>query len=92
MLILIAMLLVGSAFAGDRMPKVSLADAPVCHPTFDIRKCDISPGAVVPESSASSLITKPVDPNVQWAASPSKVDYSIVTLPDGKTASVLTFK
>lgn len=26
------------------------------------------------------------------AASPMKVDYSIVTLPDGTTASVLTFK
>jgi hypothetical protein len=26
------------------------------------------------------------------ASKPAKVDYSIVTLPDGKTASVLTFK
>jgi hypothetical protein len=26
------------------------------------------------------------------AASPMKVDYSLITLPDGKTASVLTFK
>jgi hypothetical protein len=92
--ILVAVLLVGNAVAGDRPSYlgVSLADAPVCHPTFDIRKCDISPGAVIPPSSASSLITKPVDPNVQWAASPSKVDYSIITLPSGETASVLTFK
>jgi hypothetical protein len=91
MLTILTMLLAGSVFA-EYMPKVSLADAPVCHPTFDIRKCDTTPGAVIPPSSASSLINKPADPNVQWAASPSKVDYSIVTLPDGQTASVLTFK
>ena len=90
MLTLIAMLLVGNAVAGG-MSKVSLADAPVCNPTFDIRKCDITPGAVIPPSS-SDYISKPVDPNVAWAASPSKVDYSIVTLPSGETASVLTFK
>jgi hypothetical protein len=34
---------------------------------------------------------QPVDPNVQWAASPSKVDYSIITLPSGETTSVLTY-
>jgi hypothetical protein len=43
-------------------------------------------------SSGAEYTTKPVDPNVQWAASPSKVDYSIITLPSGETASVLTFK
>jgi len=92
--ILIAMLLAGSAFAGDpRNPMgPSLADVPAIRPAFDIRKCDITPGAVIPPSNASDYINKPVDPNVAWAASSSKVDYSIVTLPNAETASVLTFK
>ena len=81
--ILIAMLLVGNAVATEWPDAV--------RPSFDIRKCDITPGAVIPPSCASDFITKPVDPNVQWAASPSKVEYSIITLPSGETASVLTF-
>jgi hypothetical protein len=89
--ILVAMLLVGNVVAGG-MSKVSLADVPAIVPSFDIRKCDITPGAVIPRSSSSDLITKPVDPDVSWAASPSKVDYSIITLPSGETASELTFK
>ncbi len=86
MLTLIAMLLVGNAVAGG-MSKVSLADAPVCNPTFDIRKCDITPGAVIPPSSPAPV--SQVSPETYQS---SKVDYSIVTLPSGETASVLTFK
>jgi hypothetical protein len=65
--ILIAMLLVGNVVATEWPDAV--------RPSFDIRKCDITPGAVIPRSSATDLITKPVDPNVAWAASPSKVGY-----------------
>jgi hypothetical protein len=90
--ILIAMLLVGNVVAGERPELPSFANVPPERPSFDIRNCDTTPGAVIPRSSAADLITKPVDPNVAWAASPSKVDYSIVTLPSGETASVLTFK
>jgi hypothetical protein len=31
-------------------------------------------------------------PSNEEACKPAKVDYTIVTLPDGKTASALTFK
>jgi hypothetical protein len=87
--ILIAMLMAGSAVAGDRPSYlgVSLADAPTIVPSFDIRKCDITPGAVIPPSSPAPV--SQVSPETHQS---SKVEYSLITLPSGETASVLTFK
>lgn len=95
--ILIAMLLVGSAFAWDASDE-AFARSGFYKPTHGgdptSLTVDIPDREVVRPnlSSGAEYTTKPVDPNVQWAASPSKVDYSIITLPSGETASVLTFK
>jgi len=98
--ILIAMLLVGNAMAGGRtweeeewrvypLDKCKGGGATSVG-TVDIPDREVVGGPKL--SSGAEYTTKPVDPNVQWAASPSKVDYSIITLPSGETASVLTFK
>jgi hypothetical protein len=78
MLTLIAMLLVGNAVATEWPDAV--------RPSFDIRKCDITPGAVIPPSSPA-----PVSQVSPEAYQSSKVEYSLITLPSGETASVLTF-
>jgi hypothetical protein len=77
--ILIAMLLVGNAVATEWPDAV--------RPSFDIRKCDITPGAVIPPSSPAPV--SQVSPETYQS---SKVEYSLITLPSGETASVLTFK
>jgi hypothetical protein len=82
MLTLLAMLMAGSAVAG-----VDISSVPSLNPTFDIRKCDITPGAVIPPSSPAPV--SQVSPETYQS---SKVEYSLVTLPSGETASVLTFK
>jgi hypothetical protein len=96
--ILIALLLVGSAFAWDASDE-AFARSGFYKPTHggdptsltvDIPDREVVGGPKL--SSGAEYTAKPVDPNVQWAASPSKVDYSIITLPSGETASVLTFK
>jgi hypothetical protein len=99
--ILIALLLVGNAFGWDASDE-AFARSGMCKldnckggGATSVGTVDIPDRGVVggPKlSSGAEYTTKPVDPNVQWAASPSKVDYSIVTLPSGETASVLTFK
>jgi hypothetical protein len=78
--ILIAMLLVGNAVA-----------EPIFTPA-DVDRIVNERVATLNSIKSDPRPLQPVDPNVQWAASPSKVDYSIVTLPSGETASVLTFK
>jgi hypothetical protein len=77
--ILLAILMAGSAVATEWPDAV--------RPSFDIRKCDITPGAVIPPSSPAPV--SQVSPETYQS---SKVEYSLITLPDGKTASVLTFK
>jgi hypothetical protein len=79
MLTLISMLLVGNAVATEWPDAV--------RPSFDIRKCDITPGAVIPPSSPAPV--SQVSPETHQS---SKVEYSLITLPSGETASVLTFK
>jgi hypothetical protein len=66
-LTLIAMLLVGNAVAG-----VDISSVPSPNPTFDIRKCDITPGAVIPPSSPA-----PVSQVSPEAHQSSKVEYSL---------------
>jgi hypothetical protein len=78
--ILVAMLLAGSAFA-----------EPIFTPA-DADRIVNERVATLNSIKSDPRPLQPVDPNVQWAASPSKVDYSIVTLPNAETASVLTFK
>jgi len=73
------MLLVGNAVATEWPDAV--------RPSFDIRKCDITPGAVIPPSSPAPV--SQVSPETYQS---SKVEYSLITLPSGETASVLTFK
>ncbi len=76
MLTLIAMLLVGNMFAESLL---SNGDPDYFTKSVQ-RNC--------PEPVRVPDLT-PVNGE---ACKPAKVDYSIVTLPDGKTASVLTFK
>ncbi len=85
--ILIAMLLVGNVVAGERPELPSFANVPPERPSFDIRNCDITPGAVIPPSSPAPV--SQVSPETYQS---SKVEYSLITLPSGETASVLTFK
>ncbi|MFZ0435074.1 MAG: hypothetical protein WAL87_03760 [Chthoniobacterales bacterium] len=99
--ILIAMLMAGSAVAWDASDE-AFARSGMCKldnckgggatslGTVDIPDRGTTGGPKL--SSGTEYITKPVDPNLAGAASSSKVDYSIITLADGKTASVLTFK
>lgn len=79
LLTLIAMLLVGNAVAEPIFTEEDMHRISKENREFYDR---LSSGPKMSDSIPSS-----VD-----AASPMKVDYSIVTLPDGKTASVLTFK
>jgi hypothetical protein len=79
MLTLIAMLLVGNAVA-----------EPVFTPA-DVDRIVAEREARYQRLQAGPKMSDTIRPNDE-AASPMKVDYSIVTLPDGKTASVLTFK
>ena len=76
--ILIAMLLVGNAVAGEPILDVDKIVAE--NKEFHQRQME-----------ASYKLIDSIPSNIE-AASPMKVDYSIITLPDGKTASVLTFK
>lgn len=87
MLILLAMMVSGSAFASDpRNPMgPSLADVPTIIKPIDIRTVDTTRQPIFTTEAPRPVIN-------QEAYQPMKVDYSIVTLPDGKTASVLTFK
>jgi hypothetical protein len=77
MLILLAMLVSGSAFAGEL---INIFPSPI-----DIRTVDTTRQPIFTTETPRPVIN-------QEAYQPSKVDYSIITLPDGKTATVLSFK
>lgn len=79
MLTLIAMLVAGSAFG---------------EPIFteeDMHRISQENRAFYDRLSSGPKMSDSIRSNDE-ASKPMKVDYSIVTLPDGKTASVLTFK
>lgn len=78
-LTLVAMILVGNAVA-----------EPIFTPA-DVDKIVAEREARYQRLQAGPKMSDSIPSNIE-AASPMKVDYSIVTLPDGKTASVLTFK
>jgi hypothetical protein len=75
--ILIAMLLVGNVVAGEHI--------------LDVDKIMAEREALYQRLQAGPKMTDTIRSNDE-ACRPTKVDYSIITLPDGKTASVLTFK
>jgi hypothetical protein len=94
MLILIAMLLVGNAFGGGfdfaaadaalRDPKNigSLSASEKARPTV--------PGGFEMAEKAAKAQT-PYVPTPDAPPRPSSTSYSIITLPDGRTTSVLTY-
>ena len=77
MLTLIAMLLAGNAVAGEHI--------------LDVDKIMAEREAQYQRLQAGPKMSDTIRSNDE-AAAPMKVDYSLITLPDGKTASVLTFK
>ena len=82
MLTLIAMFLVGNAFAGDYVESSREIIARMKPKMPD----------VVAEAKKSSTAQTPYVPTPDKPSTASSTSYSIITLPDGKTASVLTFK
>lgn len=80
--ILIAMLLVGNAFAGDYVESSREIIARMKPQMPD----------VVAEAKKSMAAQAPYVPTPDKPSSASSTSYSIITLPDGQTASVLTFK
>jgi len=76
---LLAVLFAGSAFGAQVFTDADVNEAIENQRRFreDIR------------SNATDLVSS--QPSIE-ASKPMKVDYTIVTLPDGKTASALTFK
>jgi hypothetical protein len=82
--ILIAMLLVGNAFGWEAVERPSEMIAQrFPRPAV--------PGGVEMAEKAAKAQT-PYVPTPEKPPSPSSTSYSLITLPDGKTASVLTFK
>ena len=77
MLTILTMLLAGSAFAESLL---SNGDPDYFTKSVE-RNCPDRPSSTPDMTHINDR-----------ACSPTKVDYTIVTLPDGQTASVLTFK
>ncbi len=75
--IILAMMVSGSALATDWVN--------IYPEKIDIRTVDTTRQPIFTTEAPRPVIN-------QEAYQPMKVDYSIITLPDGKTASVLTFK
>ncbi len=75
--ILIAVLLANRALAGEHI--------------LDVDKIMAEREALYQRLQAGPNISDTINSSDE-AAKPMKVDYSLITLPDGKTASVLTFK
>jgi hypothetical protein len=79
--ILIAMLLVGNAFGCDYVESTREIIA---------RRKPQMPD-VVAEAKKSSAAQTPYVPTPDAPPRPSSTSYSIITLPDGRTTSVLTY-
>jgi hypothetical protein len=82
--ILIALLLVGNAFGWEAVERSDETIARL-HPRPAV------PGGIEMAEKAAKAQT-PYVPTPEKPPSPSSTSYSLITLPDGKTASVLTFK